>query len=177
MANPLKSVPRAWAGGGVEVQTNDLADDVVTSAKLDPTTIQTATVSLTNAEIKALRASPKTLVPAPGAGYLLEFICATLLLDYGSNGLTESADNLGVRYGDGSGTQISETIEATGFIDATADTMTTARVKQDGIVAKSACENKALVLHNLGDGEFGGNAGADTVMRVKIAYRVWPTGW
>lgn len=134
-------------------------------------------VTISNAEIKALRATPKTLVAAPGAGKLLELVGGTLLHDYGSNALTESADNLGVRYGDGSGTQISETIEAGGFVDATADTMTTIRVKQDGIVAKSACENKALVLHNLGDGEFGGNAAADTVWRAKILYRVWATGW
>lgn len=137
----------------------------------------TAVVALTNAEIKALRATPKELVAAPGAGRLLEFISALLLLDYGTNALTESTDNLGVKYHDGSGTQISETIEAGGFIDATADTMTTSRAKLDGIVAKSACENKALVLHNLGDGEFGGNAGADTVMRVRSVYRVHVTGW
>jgi len=136
-----------------------------------------AEVSLTNAEIKALRATPKTLVAAPGAGKYLEFAGAVLFLDYGSNALTESADNLAVRYTDGSGTIVSQAIEATGFIDQTADTATNALPKIDAIAAKSACENKALVLHNTGDGEYAGNAAADTVMRVKVAYRVHTTGW
>jgi hypothetical protein len=91
--------------------------------------------------------------------------------------LTESADNLAVKYTDGSGVQVSQDIEATGFIDAAADTATCAQPKIDAIAAKAGCENKALVLHNTGDGEYGGNAGADTVLRVKVNYRVWPTGW
>lgn len=136
-----------------------------------------AQVTLTNAQIKALRATPVTLVAAPGAGKYLEFVSAQLFLDYGSNALTETADNLAVRYTDGSGTIVSQAIEATGFIDQTADTATNALPKIDAIAAKTACENKALVLHNTGDGEYGGNAGADTVMRVKIVYRVHQTGW
>jgi hypothetical protein len=159
------------------VTTVKLAAAAVTAAKLDPTTIQTAVVNLTNAEIKALRAAPKTLVAAPGVGFLLEFITATLMLKAGANVLSESTANLGVRYGDGSGTQISETVEATGFMDSAASIMTTCRVKQDGIVTKANAENKALVLHNLGAGEYGANAAADATMRVEVVYRVWPTVW
>jgi len=36
--------------------------------------VQVATVTLTNADIKALRATPKTLVAAPGTGKFLEFV-------------------------------------------------------------------------------------------------------
>jgi len=136
-----------------------------------------AEVALTNAEIKALRATPKTLVAAPGAGKMLEFVSAALFHDYGSNVLTETTDNMAIRYTDGSGTVISEAIESGGFVDAAADTFTTARPKLDGNVTKANGENAALVLHNTGDGEFGGNAGNDTVWRVKIAYRVHTTGW
>jgi predicted RecA/RadA family phage recombinase len=144
---------------------------------VDATLIRYASVSLTNAEIKGLRAAPKTLVSAPGAGKVIEFVSAVLFLDYGTNVLTESADNLAVKYTDGSGAAVSQAIEATGFIDATADTMTNALAKIDTIVAKSASENKAIVLHNTGDGEYGGNAGVDTLMRVKVAYRVHTTGF
>jgi hypothetical protein len=79
---------------------------------------------------------------------------------------------MAIRYTDGSGVIVSQAIEATDFIDAGADTITNALPKIDAIVANSGSVNKALVLHNTGDGEFGGNAGADTVMSVKIAYRV-----
>lgn len=58
------------------------------------------------------------------------------------------------------------------FLATFGDTITTALPKIDVIAANSASVNKPLVLHNTGDGEYGGNAGADTLMSVKIAYRV-----
>lgn len=135
-------------------------------------------VALTNAEIKALRATPKTLVAAPGTGKVLEFVSAVLLLDYGgTNVFTESADNLAIRYNNGSGVIVSEAIETTGFIDQAADTLTNAIAKADTIAAKSGSEGLALVLHNTGDGEIAGNAGNDNLLRVKVRYVVWSTGW
>jgi hypothetical protein len=190
----LRDLPDTMFGGDFAVQTGDLAasavttaklndaavttaklnDDAVTSAKLDPTTIQYAEVAVSSGEILALRATPKTLVAAPGAGLINQFISAVLLLDATATAYTESDDNLAVKYTDGSGAEVSETIEATGFIDQTADTMTTARAKADAIVAKTGCENKALVLHNTGSGEYATGTG---VMRVKVAYRVVASGW
>ena len=164
-------------GGTGNVGTTQLASNAVTTAKLDVSTIQYAAVALTNAEIKALRATPKTLVAAPGAGKVLEFVSAVIFHDYGSNALTETTDNMAIRFTDGSGTIVSQAIEATGFVDQTADTMTNVLPKIDAIAAKTACENQALVLHNTGDGEYGGNAAADTVWRAKVAYRVHQTGF
>lgn len=139
--------------------------------------VQYAEVALTNAEIKALRATPKTLVAAPAAGKVLKFLGALLILDAGANVLTESTANLGIKYTDGSGVQVNETVEATGFIDQAVDTATEARPKLDPIVAKTGNEAKALVLHNLGGGEYAGNVAADALMRVKIWYSVITTGW
>ena len=149
----------------------------VAVANLPVTAIQYVEVAITNAEIKALRAAPKTLVAAPGTGKTLELVSGILYHDYGTNALTESTDNLAVKYENGSGAVASQTIESGGFVDATADTMTNILPKIDTIVAKTGCENKALVLHNTGDGEIAGNAAADTVWRAKIAYRVHTTGW
>jgi hypothetical protein len=134
--------------------------------------INVATVTLTNAELKALRATPKTLVAAPGSGKVLEFVSAVLKLSGGTNALSESSDNMAVKFTDGSGAAVSNTIEATGFIDQTAATITTATQKQDAIVAYASAANKALVLHNTGDGEWGGNAAADVTMTVQVTYRV-----
>ena len=143
-----------------------------------PGVLQYAQVSLTAAQVKVLRATPVTVVPAPGAGKLLEFVSAELFLDYsGTNAFTETADNLQVRYENGTGPFASVSIETTGFIDQTADTKTNALAKTDVIAAKTTCENKALVLHNNGDGEIAGNAANDNVLRVKVAYRVHSTGW
>lgn len=143
---------------------------------LHETAIRYAEVTVTNAEIKALRAAPKTLVAAPGAGKIIELVSALLFLDYGSNGLTESADNLAIYYA-GETVSVSTVIECTGFIDQTADTLIEALPTTAAAKTATATVNKALTLKNTGDGEFAGNAAADTVLRVKVAYRVHTTGW
>jgi hypothetical protein len=135
----------------------------------DEAEIVVKTVTLTNAEMLALRATPKTLVAAPGAGYFLEFISAVVLFDY-TAAYTESADNMQVKIGDASGAAVSETIEATGLVDATADIMLPVKSAASALVTKANGENKALVLHNTGDGEYGGGNAAN-VVRVKVAYR------
>lgn len=135
--------------------------------------VQQATVAVSSAEVLALRATPKTLVAAPGAGLYLEFVSAILALNYNSAGYTESADNMAVKFTDGSGAAVSQTIEATGFIDQTADTVTNALAKIDAIVAASSCINKALVLHNTGDGEY---AAGNSPLVVVVNYRVHALG-
>ncbi len=147
----------------------------IDSAEMDETLVRYAEVSIAAAAVATLRATPVTLVAAPGAGKVLEFISAAFFLDYTAPGFTESSDNLAVKYENGSGAAASQTVECTGFIDQTADTMTIGIAKNDVIVAKTGCENKALVLHNTGDGEFGGSGGS--ALRVKVAYRVHTTGW
>jgi hypothetical protein len=128
---------------------------------------QSAVVTLTNAEMLALRATPKQLVAAPGAGFALIFTGGHITIDY-TGAYTESADNLAVRYTNGSGVQVS-TIEATGFLDATADSvMTMAPIAP---TTAPVAVNAALVLHNTGDGEWGGGNAAN-VITVTTRYRV-----
>lgn len=134
--------------------------------------VVTQVVRLTSAEIKALRATPKTLVNGI-AGKTIQLVSATLLMDYGgTNAFTETADNLAIRYTDGSGVIVSQAIETTGFIDQTADTVTNALPKIDAIVTVAGSKGKALVLHNTGDGEIAGNAGNNNTMEVAVSYIV-----
>ncbi len=132
----------------------------------------TRKVSLTAQQIKALRATPETLVAAPGAGKSLEFVSATLKLNKGAAAFTEDSDNLAVKYHNGTGAAVSQTIETTGFIDQTADTQTNALAKIDAIAASAAAENKALVLHNTGSAEIAGNAANDGSVDIYVTYRV-----
>lgn len=136
------------------------------------TLIRTISVSLSNADIKALRATPKTLIATPGTNKTIEFISGTLRLIAGSEALTEVDDNLAIKYTNGSGVQVSNNIETTGFIDQVANTLTNATRKTDTIVAETGAANQALVLHNIGDAEFAGNASNNATMVVKIAYRI-----
>jgi hypothetical protein len=55
--------------------------------------------------------------------------------------------------------------------------VTYALPKLDPITARTGCENQPLVLHNLGAGEFTGNAANDATLRVKVAYRVHSFGF
>jgi len=135
--------------------------------------MQWADVTLTSEEVKALAATQIELVAAPGAGNVLMFHGALLKLDYGgTNAFTESSITFGIKYTDDSGVQVCTAIEATGFIDQTADTYTNAVPSADAIVAASGAENKALVLDNLGGGEVAGNAANDNTLVVRTYYSV-----
>ena len=137
--------------------------------------LKTDTIEINNTELKALHASPKTLVAAPGADKVIEFVGAVIVMDYGSNALTESSDNLVIQYNT-SGVDASAVIETTGFLDAMADMV--AFVAPSGIAGFAAtnCVNLALELYNNGDGEFAGNAANDTTLTVKVTYRVHTVG-
>ena len=132
-------------------------------------------VQISNAEIKALRAAPKELVAAQGADAYIELVSAVLVMDYGTNVLTESADNLVIEYAT-SGADVTAAIEMTGFIDQAVDQMAFVAHAPIATDAASDILNNALQLFNTGDGEFGGNAGADTTMTVHITYRVHTAG-
>ena len=159
----------------IEINSDALRvkDSGITNAKLAEDTIQTATITVESSELLNLRATPKTLVAAPGAGKFIQFLGAQLILDYNSTAYTESSDNMVIRYTDDSGVIVSETIESTGFIDQTADTITNAVPKADAIVAAAGAVNQALVLHNTGDGEF---AAGDSPVYVIITYKVLNSG-
>ena len=138
--------------------------------------LATVTVELTNANIKALQATPKELVPAPGAGKVILPIEAILILDYGSEVLTESTDNLAIGWDSTSQVAAGEAIESGGFIDASADTITNWHMAKDEANAASTIVNKNLCLKNTGDGEFGGNASNDTTMTVIVTYQILSCG-
>ena len=149
---------------GYDRLVNSLVSD-----DLHPNTIQMAEVAVTAAEMLALRATPKTLVAAPGAGYCLEFISALFIYDY-TAAFTETTDNLNIRFTDGSGVVASLTLETTGLLDATSDQIRTIKPLATDITPVA---NSPLVLHNDGNGEFGGTG---SPCRVKVAYRVHATG-
>lgn len=135
-----------------------------------PGKVVTERVILTSAQVKALRATPVEIVRGVD-GMVPQLISATLKLDYGgTNGFTETADNLAIRLTNGSGAIVSQAIEATGFIDQTADTVTNALPKIDAIATAAAATGASLVLHNTGDGEIAGNAANNNTLTVVVSY-------
>ena len=135
-----------------------------------------ASVTLTNAQILAVRATPITLVPAQGAGTVIEFVSGMLFLDAAAGAYTESADNLIFRYVDGSGLVVCDDIECTGFIDQADEMATTISAKINAIATDAQCVNQPLVIHGSGNGEFGGGNAANDLI-VKVGYRVHASGF
>jgi len=155
-----------------EAQAKTAVDKIITPSNLAAVGfIQTAEVSLTAAQIKALATTPIELVAAPGASKAIKFMGAGLKLVAGTEVLAEAGDNLGIKYTDAAGVQVSQTIECTGFIDQAADTYTNSEPAIDAIVAAASAENQALVLDNLGV-NFTGNASNDATLEISVAYRV-----
>lgn len=138
--------------------------------------VQMAEVTIPAASVALLRATPYTLVAAPGTGFMHVFHQATLVLKYVAPAFTETADNLVINWGTSSPVSASETIEMTGFIDQSADSVTVA-VPDGGaataIGALTKFNNLPLVLFNSGDGEFASSGGSS--LRVKIFYSTVPT--
>jgi hypothetical protein len=132
--------------------------------------LQYSDVTITAQELKAIRATPIELVAAPAAGSVHMYMGAILKLNYGSEVFAETADNLAVRYTDGSGVVVSVAIESTGFLDQSADTISRSIPIVDAIVAATGAEAQALVLHNTGDGEITGNASNDSTLTIRTYY-------
>ena len=163
---------RALSVGTAEIQTA-----AVTSPKLDATTIQYAEVTVSSAQLLAIRATPIVMVAAPGAGKFVEFLSAVLLLDFNAAAyvITAGADDLAFKYINGAGVTASTAIDTAGFLDQVADRAVHSRPNAAPPPWTAAqIVNQALVLHNVGANEF---TVGDSPVRVKIAYRVHATGW
>lgn len=166
-----------YAPGAIHINTSTgaIAINAGTTASASFATeagSRVATVNLTSAQVKALRATPFTLVAAPGAGKINIVESVTLQLNYGgTNAFTESADNLVVEYGD-SGQDITASIETTGFIDQTSDRFAIVYPATIATMATATVGvNETIQLFNTGDGEIAGNAANDNTLNVTVAYR------
>lgn len=130
--------------------------------------------TLTAAQVLLLATTAIDVVAAPGAGYVAVPVAGWLFLNYGGTAYTESGDNLALIWGAHGGTQCSTTIEMTGYITATADTITSITPLVNSIAAKSVCENLPIALSNLGS-NFG-NAGTSP-LTVCLLYMLRATGF
>lgn len=136
--------------------------------------IKYADVALTAAQIKALNATPRSLVAAPGANLANIFMGAVFFLDYGTAAYAGIAagEDLSVKYTDASGIELAQ-CETTGFLDAVADSTRYVRphAAASGNDAITPVANAAIVLHMLSGEIITG----DSPLRVRTYYRTIPT--
>ena len=137
--------------------------------------IRYATVSLTSAEVKALKATPQEIIAAPSPDHIIEVIACKLIYDYHDvSAFTESGDNLVLAYNDGmTNLWIGHWFEMTNFIDRSADMMEN-WYRGDCPEPRTICSiiNTNVVLMGIGDGEIAGNAANDNRLNVYITYRI-----
>lgn len=149
----------------------------VGSLQLPDATLRSTTLLITNAQAKALRATPLTIVPAAGAGFTIVPLSATIKLNYGGTNAFTAAinDNFGLKWKDGTTASIM-TGGVQGFVQATATSVSRfveAVAAGSTINVTSAnSSNQPLVIHNITASEIAGNAGNDNTFTVKLVYAV-----
>lgn len=132
--------------------------------------LKTAKTSITAAQLKALAASPITVVAAV-ANKAHVFIGAQVKLETGSEVLVEPSapDDPQFKYVDGAGDACSATFDAGLIIVPAADAYAYVPGTQVEGGALAARVNVPIVLHNTG-GEYTGNASNDAVLEVTVMY-------
>lgn len=129
-------------------------------------------VVLTAAQILALSAAPQTIVPAPGASKAIVFDGCVLSYDFVTTayGGIAVGEDLVVKYTNGAGAAVSESIETIGFLDQVADQNRFARPIFAAVTALAPIVNAPLVLQIL-TGEI---TTGDGLLRVRTYYRTVP---
>lgn len=159
-----KALMSAVAGDVIPVLLHAAGDS-------DARPLYSADVTLTTQQVLALNGTPIELVAAPGAGKILLFEAAQFWLDFATTAYDGIAagEDLSIKYTDGSGAEVAQ-IEATGFLDGTADET---RYVRPSSTAVQPVANAALVLHMLS----GNIATGDSPLKVRVFYRVLPETW
>jgi len=121
-------------------------------------------ITLTTAEILALYTTPKTLVAAPGANKVAQFMGAVGFLDFNTAAYT-TRGILTVKYTDGSGTAVSDAVAAAALVQQADDCYEEfAKVSVEAELAVNA----ALVLAC----DTGNPVVGDSPIRIKVFYRI-----
>lgn len=130
---------------------------------LGVTPIRYKTVKLTSAEILALFTTAKTLVPAQGAGKIVEFVSAVFFLDYGSIDYATRGILTVKTTGD---TALSAPIAAASLVQLSADGYRVASALSADDIALVSNEGLKLTCNT------GNPTAGDSEIIVHVAYRV-----
>lgn len=137
----------------------------------------TVEMTLTSAQIKAIRATPITILAAQGAGTVIEFLSGSVFFVYAGTNVFTNPQNLALKFKDGTGAGLTAAITAAGFLDQAASEYQLVTQTSGIIYSKANSDNQPLVMHNTGASEITGNAANDNTILVKISYAVWSPVW
>jgi hypothetical protein len=140
----------------------------IQSRSINSSLIQYAEKDITSAQVLTLNATPIVVVPAPGAGYVTEFISAVLIIDYNTATYATNG-NCNFKYTNGSGTTVSDTVAAAAFLHQADDCITLCQA----LSAEVELTANAAIVFSVDTGEVDTG---DSPIRIKVAYRVHATG-
>ena len=126
-------------------------------------------VTIANAAVRTLNATPVTVIPAPGVGKAIvdvsvqaKYVYATAAFDsVGAN------DDLAFKYTDSSGAKVCGDIETTGWLDQSSSAW---RATGPVVTSMTPVENAAIVAHMLTGEVYSAAGGGSLVIRAQ--YRV-----
>lgn len=135
----------------------------VLSAMVEQSMMRYADVTISSAEVLALRTTPKTLVAAPGAGFCIVPLAVYATIDFNSIAYDNGTDTLDILYSGGSAI-ISF---ATTLIEASADIQNYMEKSEATFVP---LDNTALVARCSSADPTAGNS----VIKIRVYYRIVP---
>lgn len=138
--------------------------------------LRAVTLTLTNSQVKNVRATPITIVGAPLAGFLvMPVACLCELVYGGTNAFTSAAgDVLALKWKDGTTSPILQgAVQA--FVQGTASAYSYFVPQASTNVTKANSDGQPLVIHNITASEIAGNAGNDNTLRFTLTYAIVPS--
>lgn len=161
-----KTIKRATGSGIARLTSGVMSADTIKTADIDPSVIQTVLVTLTPTQIKAMRATPVTLVGAPGTGKHIDVISILWALDWASNAYA-GGGTISFKYGS-SATALLYTVSAAMVQSTGGDKL----VRVDGSLASpgdGTSLNQPINAYNAGGSEY---TSGDSPMNISVCYRI-----
>lgn len=139
----------------------------ISSRSINSSLIQYAEKDIPTAEVLAANTTPVEIIPAPGAGYVIEFISAVMILDYNTAAYAASR-TCHFEYASG-GTTVSDTVAAAAFTNQSDDCIEVCQA----LSAEVELTANSGIYWALDTGD---ETTGDSPVRIKVAYRVHATG-
>lgn len=162
------------AGTSGNVLTSD-GTNWVSSTPPASSGIITVTSALTNAQVKALHATPIQVIAAPGAGKVIRILSAIGKMQYGGTNVFTAAAAQSIQLYLGAGTTAiasATPIVTNTMLVASASQITGINPGLAGITTYTSIANQAVYLYNPSATEITGNAANDNTVPYSITYQV-----
>jgi hypothetical protein len=168
--NPVQQVTAGTSLG--QGATNVQILSTTSSSALPTWTDLSTAITLTNAQIKALNATPITVINAPGSNKVLYVTSCMAKLNYGGTSAFTAAASQTITLQYSGGTNIISAVCSNAFITSTASQiMGTINGGQDQI-AYSTITNSSITVKNPVATEITGNAANDNTITLLINYQI-----